>query len=167
VAIDLRHLNGDCYNEALAINSKSQVVAISFSCDGSNNRTFMWEKGSTVDLNTLIPPGSSLQLVLPMAVNDRGEIAGVGVPPGVPPPNLSTQGHAFLLIPCGKGDEGCGKSAAGPTATTDDSAARVTERPPTVTPANPALNGQGMLDRLRGRRFPWYRLGGPGTGPTN
>ena len=34
VAIDLRHLNGDCYNEALAINSKSQVVAISFSCDG-------------------------------------------------------------------------------------------------------------------------------------
>ena len=58
-----------------------------------------------VDLNTLVPSGSALHLTIPITINDRGEIAGLGV--------LSNgDEHAFLLIPCGEGDEGCGDSAA-------------------------------------------------------
>ena len=38
-----------------------------------------------VDLNTLIPAGSSLALTYAVAINNDGMIAGFGVPPGVPP----------------------------------------------------------------------------------
>ena len=114
VATDLGTLNGDCFSEAIAINSRGQVVGISVSCDGNPHHAFLWENGSMVDLNTLIPPGSGLQLVLTMAINHRGEIAGVGVPPGVPPPEFNTLGHAFVLVPCG-GDhadtDGCQDAA--------------------------------------------------------
>jgi hypothetical protein len=46
-----------------------------------------------VDLNTLIPPNSGLQLTLAHYINDRGEIAAYGT---------LTNGdqHAFLLIAC-------------------------------------------------------------------
>jgi hypothetical protein len=75
----------------------------------------LWEKGSIVDLNTLIPPGSSLQLADAEGINDRAEIVGIGVPPGVPPGNWITQGHGFLLIPvCADGAEGCADAPLDP-----------------------------------------------------
>jgi hypothetical protein len=52
-----------------------------------------------VDLNDLIPPGSSLELVYGEHINDRGEILGIGVPAGVAPIDVETKGHAFVLIP--------------------------------------------------------------------
>jgi probable HAF family extracellular repeat protein len=108
VAIDLGTLDGDCYSEGWAISSKGQVVGISFACDFSRQRAFLWENGSIVDLDTLIPAHSSLQLQWPLAVNDRGEIAGIGGTPGVSPPDYTTMGHAFVLIPCEHSNEqGC------------------------------------------------------------
>ena len=109
VTTDLGHLSGDCDSEAWAINSNAQVVAISFSCTSNNARAFLWENGSAVDLNTLIPPSSSLQVVWPLAINDGGEIDGVGWPSDCLD-DLAACGHAFLLIPCDDnhpGIEGC------------------------------------------------------------
>lgn len=73
----------------------------------------LWKGGSPIDLNATIPAGSSLQLVTALAINERGEVAGLGVPAGCDPVDVDfSHGHPFLLIPCGEGDDGCGDSAA-------------------------------------------------------
>jgi probable HAF family extracellular repeat protein len=110
-ATDVGHLDGDCYSEAWALNRRSQVVGDSFGCGAIlQHHAFLWENGSLVDLNSLIPLGSSLEVVFANSINDRGEIAGSGVPPGVSPADVFNLGHAFLLIPCDDGHpnvEGC------------------------------------------------------------
>jgi probable HAF family extracellular repeat protein len=98
VATDLGSLNG-CGGNAGSINAHSQVVGFVFKCQ-PRFRAFLWEAGSIVDLNTLIPHGSALRLAFASAINDRGEIDGTGVPPGVPTKDAITRGHAYLLIPC-------------------------------------------------------------------
>jgi probable HAF family extracellular repeat protein len=158
--IDLGTLPGDSCSNAYYVNSRGQVVGTSESRDfcliPTGEHAFLWEDGGPmVDLNSLIPPGSSLELTFAFAINDPGEIVGIGVPPGCAPKDVGICGHAYVLIPCGEGED-CGNSAAG-TAATQSSPAPVTQRPSTATPANPASSGRGIMDRLRGRRFP-----GPG-----
>jgi probable HAF family extracellular repeat protein len=102
VVTDLGTLPGDCFSQAFAINAEGQVVGQSIACDFST-RSFLWDNGSMVDLNTFVPPGSGLQLVEAVAINDRGEIAGDLVPPSCTgnPQGQDTQcGHAYVLIPC-------------------------------------------------------------------
>jgi probable HAF family extracellular repeat protein len=100
---DLRHVAGDCSSEALAINSSDQVIGRSVACNGDLH-PFLWENGSMVDLNTLIPPNSDFLLVETAAINDGGKIAGDGTPPGCGPDDLC--GHAYLLIPVADDDFG-------------------------------------------------------------
>jgi probable HAF family extracellular repeat protein len=80
-------------SSAWGINSKTQIVGNSATCDFSVFDAFLWEDGSMVDLNTLISPGSALHLALPVYISDLGEITGLGFLP-------NGDVHTFLLIPC-------------------------------------------------------------------
>jgi probable HAF family extracellular repeat protein len=169
---DLGTLPGDSCSNAYYVNSRGQVVGTSedqeFCSIFVGQHAFLWEHGGPmIDLNTLVPPGSGLQLTYAVAINDRGEIAGFGVPPGVPPENYDTQGHAYILIPCDANHaetEGCGDAAVGTTAATQRTPAPVTPSPSGRTHANPALIDQtaGKLAALRARLAHGYHI--PGLG---
>jgi probable HAF family extracellular repeat protein len=106
-AIDLGNL-GDPASEVDYVNSRGQAVGGTFTNTGVNLRAILWEKGSMIDLNTVIPAGSSLYLKFADTINDAGEIGGVGVPAGCT--DKDACGHAFVLIPCDEnhpGVKGC------------------------------------------------------------
>ena len=85
---------------ALQINSRRQIIGTS-RINENTVHAFLWENsGPMVDLNTLIPPNSSLQLAEADNINDRGEIVGRGLPAGCD--DLDSCGHAFVLIPCNR-----------------------------------------------------------------
>jgi probable HAF family extracellular repeat protein len=110
--IDLGVLPGDSCSNAYFVNSHGQIVGASEPlelCTLSEpvgRHAFLRDPGgSLTDLNTLIPPGATLDLTYAVAINDRGEIAGFGVPPGCAPQDVEQCGHAYMLIPCGVGEE--------------------------------------------------------------
>lgn len=107
---DLGTADGDPCSLAVGINSKGQVVGSSTDCTNYVHAS-LWENGGPmVDLNSLIPSNSGVQLTLALYINDRGEIAAHGT---------LTNGdqHAFLLIPCGRGDGDAECSAEGSDST--------------------------------------------------
>lgn len=89
---------------AYSVNSAGQVIGETGICGVGGGPAFLSEAGEPmVDLNTLVVPLSDIAVVDATDINDRGEIAGVGVLP-------SGDGHAVLLIPCDEnhpGVEGC------------------------------------------------------------
>jgi probable HAF family extracellular repeat protein len=97
---DLGTLDGDCFSAAISINNNDQIVGLSISCDGTIYRAALWDKGKILDLNAAVAGTRSLQLVAVDNINDRGEIAGRGLPPDCN--DLLACGHAYLLIPCDK-----------------------------------------------------------------
>ena len=165
VATDLGHLS-DCGSFANAINSHGQVVGGTFSCQTSNHaRAFLWEEGSMIDLNSVIPANSSLELVIAFGINDRGEIAGEGVPPGVPAANYSSQGHAFVLIPCDEHHpdvEGCDYDEVEAMTDGPVQSAQIAQTPATASTAK--LSAVEMMKRYRismanhSRRFAAFPL---------
>jgi probable HAF family extracellular repeat protein len=103
IRTDLGTLGGN--STAFQINSRHQIVGAS-RLDPENNHAFLWENGGPmIDLNELIASNpAGLTLVGAFNINDRGEITGLGAPPGVPPTGTDAPGlHPFLLIPCGEG----------------------------------------------------------------
>ena len=114
VMTDLGNLPGLPTSQADGINNHGQVVGFSQDANGDDNTAVavLWENGSIINLNTVIPPGSPLFLMEAMAINDRGEIAGWG--------SLSNGDiRPFLLTPCGDahpGIEGCDYSMVDPPA---------------------------------------------------
>jgi len=125
-------------SQAIAINSNGQVVGRSRIGDPSTElqHAFLWENGGPMlDLNTLIPPNSPLELYDGENINDRGEIAGRGLPPGCD--DKDACGHAFLLIPC-ENDTSCNSKAdvatpasQQPAAVTNRTAAAAVQAPRT------------------------------------
>ena len=165
---DLGVLPGDSCSNAYYVNSEGQIVGTSedrahcLALIGEH--AFLWEDGGPmIDLNSLIPPNSSLRLTYAVAINDRGEIAGFGVPPGVLPDQFETKGHAYILIPCDENHpdlEGCDYNLVeqGPTvtgATADQTLSRPSEAAATQNPL--AKNQNPFLANPLMRRFgrPW------------
>jgi probable HAF family extracellular repeat protein len=94
---DLGTLSG-C-SGATSVNASVQVVG----SDCAGLAFFSGGGGPIVDLNTLVPPNSGIQLVEAQQINDHGEIAAEG-------PDANGNNHAVLLIPCDEnhpGVEGC------------------------------------------------------------
>jgi probable HAF family extracellular repeat protein len=150
VATDLGAIAGDGCSEAFAINSGGQVVGQSFACDGSVVHTFLWENGSMVDLNTLIPGRSNLQLVEAVAINDRGEIAGDGLPPGCGIVQGDAQcGHAFVLVPRDADSAGMSGSQENSDATAADRNTAVPVAPARTTAPQPNWTPSEVRDRAR------------------
>lgn len=114
-AIDLGTIDNDPCSVAMGLNDETQVVGISAlsDCQTYNDaRPFLWEHGSLVDLNDLIPSNSPLRLVYVYQITQSGEIAGNGW-------DTSSNEHAFLLIPCDEGHpgvQGCDYSLVDATA---------------------------------------------------
>jgi probable HAF family extracellular repeat protein len=164
---DLGTVAGDPCSRAYGINSSGQIVGSSTDCF-SFLHALLWQNGGpSIDLNTLIPPNSSLRLVVGFFISDRGEIAGLGVPSGCSAQDVETCGHAFLLIPCGRDDEGCGDDGEGETATVQNAPVLVPPYRSTATRTDRALSGRGTLDRLRAPRFRGLRTFGPAGEPVN
>jgi probable HAF family extracellular repeat protein len=111
VMTDLGTVGTDPCSFAYNINSRGQIVG--GSQDAACNpftHAVLWENGEPgVDLNTLIPPGADLQLIVADWINERGEIVGLGHDPTCPNGD-SCVGHAYVLLPCDEdhpGLEGC------------------------------------------------------------
>jgi probable HAF family extracellular repeat protein len=85
--LDLGELGGG-YSVANGINDAGVAVGT------SDNRAFIWEAGVMRDLNTLIVAGTQWNLASATAVNESGQIVGVGSLGGDP-------FRAFLLTPMG------------------------------------------------------------------
>jgi probable HAF family extracellular repeat protein len=107
--LDLGTVPGDACSRGRGINSHGQIVGGSSDCHNFLH-AFVWEEGGPMlDLNTLIPEDSGLQLTNAININDRGEILAKSVPVGVTPIDDEDLGHLVLLIPCRADDvEGCG-----------------------------------------------------------
>lgn len=116
-AIDLGVLPGDSCSNAYYVNLRGQVVGTSenreFCSIFVGEHAFLWEKGGPmIDLNAVIPPHPDLELTYAVAINDRGEIAGFGVPPGCAPQDYEQCGHAYVLLPCEDNEE-CKNTSVG------------------------------------------------------
>lgn len=78
-------MDGRTSGTAYDINHNSQIVG------SMDQRAYLWDGGSPVDLNTEIPSGSGWVLQQAKAINDCGWITGYG--------RINGETHAFLLVP--------------------------------------------------------------------
>jgi probable HAF family extracellular repeat protein len=145
--IDLGVLPGDACSNAYFINSHGQIVGTSETFEfctlpePAGQHAFLRDPaGRLKNLNTLIPPGASLDLTHAVAINDRGEIAGFGVPPDCAPQDVGQCGHAYLLIPC-TGHE-CVNTTAGNS--TPSAIPSLSNAVP-ARPANPLLRFKNQM----------------------
>lgn len=89
---DLGTLPGLADSVAYDVNGAGDAVgAAAPAPDAPGQRALLWRSGQTVDLGQLLPPNSGWTLDEARAINDRGQIAGLG--------HLHGHPRAFLLTP--------------------------------------------------------------------
>jgi probable HAF family extracellular repeat protein len=91
--LDLGVLPGAKSAYAHGINNVGQVVGLVFYADTGNRlHAFVWSPSTgMLDLNKLIPANSGWLLQIANAINDQGQIVGLGT--------INGQQEAFLLTP--------------------------------------------------------------------
>lgn len=138
--------SGDCAL-GLSVNASGQVVGVSGPNGCFTTLAFLWEDGGPmVDLNTLVPPNSGIQLTEALQINDRGEIATSAIDP-------TGNNHAVLLIPCDEnhpGVESCDYSMVDAAKAVQSSAPRYVPRAPLRLPQSRRSGRYG----LRGLQSP-------------
>jgi probable HAF family extracellular repeat protein len=150
---DLGTVAGDPCSRGRAINSRGQVVGGSSDCRNFL-RAFVWEKGGPMrDLNTLIPPGSGLQLTSAININDRGEILAKSFPVGTKPNDDADLGHIVLLIPCEAEDHegGCSDDDRKDAAVKPSGSVPATARTAVVPHSQHSLMAEDGSSAWRGR----------------
>jgi len=135
--IDLGTVGTDACSRGRGINSRGQVVGGSSDC-ANFLHAFVWNgSGPMLDLNTLIAPGSGLQLTNAININDRGEILSKSVPVGVAPIDDEDLGHLVLLIPCGAGHNPECTAEAGTKSDVTQASKTSRRTVPAILPARP------------------------------
>ena len=89
----------DNNSSAWGINSRGEIVGVSgfgtnVATFGSGGRAFLYTNGTMYDLSSLLAAGTNWQLEAAWAINDDGQIVGVGRNP-----NDGNTEHGFLLTP--------------------------------------------------------------------
>jgi uncharacterized membrane protein len=93
---DLSASLGTAYSHAYGINSSGAIVGDMSSGYYDAVGAFLLDAGKVTDLNSLLPPGSPWHLSSALAINDLGQIIGVGTYDG--------WARAFLLTPSALGN---------------------------------------------------------------
>lgn len=82
ITCNLGALGSDGDSEALGVNNRGQVVGTSFGASHPYpGHAFLWQQGKMTDLNSLVVPGTTLELRDAQEINDQGEITGVATDP--------------------------------------------------------------------------------------
>lgn len=89
-SVDIGSLPGFSSSLAADMNNSSNIVGYSYNSI-DNPTAILWKDGSFFDLNNLIQPGSGWLLSTSVAINDSGQIVGIGSYHGVT--------AAYLLTP--------------------------------------------------------------------
>jgi probable HAF family extracellular repeat protein len=123
---------GSC-STAISVNSKDQVLSDTGICGVGGGPPGFSEHGQPmVDINTLVLPGSGLQVVETFDINDRGEIAGSAALP-------NGDMHAVVLVPASEAE--IAAASAFPVA----KAAPITKSPTLSAESSQTPSGDGCM----------------------
>jgi probable HAF family extracellular repeat protein len=84
---------GGSFSVARAINNHREIVGGSLLAKDQTFHAALFRDGTVLDLNDLVPRSSGWELVQAIAINDLGQIIGIGSRLG--------EDRIFMLTPCG------------------------------------------------------------------
>lgn len=91
----LENLSKDGYGVAFGISDAGQIIGVSSAAKTTPpqkyNRAVLWQNGYVYDLNSVLPPQSSLLLTVATAINNRGQIVCDAIKDG--------KSHVVILTP--------------------------------------------------------------------
>jgi probable HAF family extracellular repeat protein len=133
---DLGTLPRDANSVGIAINDNGDIVGVSLDAN-FNPRAYLWQNGTMMDLNTLIPANSPLFLLLGCSINSNGQIVGLAV-------TSTGEVHGYIASPSNLASVG-----VPPSGTT----AVVTPLSLTTSQASVVLDGSGSTSDSGSLRY--------------